>query len=141
MLPLFAYGTLLPGEVRWGFLAPFVLDHGSDDTVRGDLFDTGQGFPAAVFASAAVTGGGGAGDERDGVVCGRVVHGRVFRFAEADGDEALRVLDDVEGAADGGYRRIEVVTGSGVRCWAYEYGGGLDLVPIPGGSWVDRLSA
>jgi gamma-glutamylcyclotransferase (GGCT)/AIG2-like uncharacterized protein YtfP len=51
---------------------------------------------------------------------------------------ALADLDEVEGAVDGAYRRVEVVTGAGVRAWAYEYGGGLELVEIVGGSWLAR---
>lgn len=124
ILPLFAYGTLLPGEIRWPFLAPFAVDKGVADTACGLLFDTGQGFPAAVFgvSSSAATSR---------------VHGRVFTLVPARYDDALLALDDVEGAADGGYRRVRITTGSGAQAWAYEYGGGLELVEIPGGSWLD----
>lgn len=124
-LPLFAYGTLLPGDVRWPFLAPFAVDHGDGDTVCGRLFDTGRGYPAAVF------------DETLPAASG-LVHGRVFRLVVDRYADALAALDEVEAAADGEYRRIQVRTGSGVVAWAYEYGGGLELVEIPGGSWPDR---
>lgn len=117
---LFAYGTLLPGEVRWQFLQPFVVDEGMPDVVGGALFDTGLGFPAAVFDGSAV------------------VHGRVFSLVIDRRDEALALLDEVEGAVDGGYRRRVVTTAAGRRAWAYEYGSGLDLSPIVSGRWSDR---
>jgi gamma-glutamylcyclotransferase (GGCT)/AIG2-like uncharacterized protein YtfP len=120
MLPLFAYGTLLPGEVRWPVLAPYVVDEGVADTAGGRLFDTGVGYPAALF------------DGRS------TIHGRVFTLRVECYDDALVALDEVEGAVDGAYRRVEVVVGSGLRAWAYEYGGGLDLVEIAGGSWIAR---
>lgn len=118
MLPLFAYGTLLPGEVRWPILAPYVVDEGVADTTGGRLFDTGVGYPAARF---------------DG---GATIHGRVFTFRADRYEEALEALDEVEGAVEGAYRRLEITTASSVRAWAYEYGGGLELVEIPGGSWL-----
>ncbi len=114
---LFAYGTLLPGDARWHFLQPFVIDEGTPDHVMGQLFDTGEGYPAAVFGS------------------GDVIHGRVFGFVAERLDEALVVLDEVEGAVAGDYRRVEVVTHGGHTAWAYAYGGGLRLAPIAGGSW------
>ena len=118
--PLFAYGTLLPGEVRWPALAPYVVDDGVSDTVGGRLFDTGLGYPAALF------------DGRS------IIHGRVFVMRADRYGDALADLDEVEGAVDGAYRRVEVTTAAGVRAWAYEYGGGLELVEIVGGSWVTR---
>ena len=50
---LFVYGTLRPGEVRWHHLQPYVVDDGVDDTAAGHLFDTGLGYPAALFAEGA----------------------------------------------------------------------------------------
>ncbi len=115
---LFAYGTLLPGDARWGFLQPFAVDKGTPDSADGQLYDTGEGYPAAVFDAAAV------------------VHGRVFQFATDRLDEALSVLDEVEGAVAGDYRRVEILTHGGYIAWAYAYGGGLRLAPILDGSWV-----
>lgn len=117
---LFVYGTLRPGDVRWSFLEPFVVDEGVDDTVDGALFDTGLGYPAAVFDGA-----------------GTIV-GRTYRLALDRLDEALAVLDEEEDTVGGLYRRIEVTTGSGVRAWAYAYGDGLTLTPIPSGDWFTR---
>ncbi|MCX6519243.1 MAG: gamma-glutamylcyclotransferase [Actinobacteria bacterium] len=118
---LFAYGTLLPGDVRWHFLQRFVTDEGLVDRADGRLFDTGEGYPAAVF---------GAG------IPASVIHGRVFTLLAELVDEALATLDDVEGAVAGDYRRVEIVTHEGRSAWAYAYGGGLTLAPIEGGSWA-----
>ncbi len=117
---LFAYGTLLPGEPRWHFLQPFVVDEGRTASVAGTLFDTGEGYPAALFGA-------------DGVI-----HGRVFDLLEARHAEALAVLDAVEGGVEGGYQRVVVTTADDESVWAYAYGGGLRLTPIEGGSWVLR---
>lgn len=117
---LFVYGTLRPGDVRWHLLEPFVVDDGHPDTVPGTVHDTGLGYPAAVFDAHAT------------------IRGRTYRLATDRIDEALRVLDAEESSVPGGYTRVEVVTGAGVRAWAYEYGGGLDLTEIVGGDWLTR---
>ena len=123
---MFVYGTLLPGEVRWQFLDPHVTGDGVPDHVPGVLYDTGVGYPAAVFG-------------RDGDDVGTIV-GMVFELREESLAAALAHLDEIEGAVAGLYRRVEVTTASGARAWAYEYGGGLELVPITGGSWRDRYA-
>lgn len=117
---LFVYGTLQPGEVRWPMLAPFALDGGIADTAAGRLFDTGLDYPAAIF------------DDSGTII------GRTFRLRADSLHDALAVLDDEEGAVDGLYRRVTVVTGRGTIAWAYAYGGGLELTPIPSGDWLDR---
>ena len=120
MSHLFVYGTLLPGEGRWKFLAPFVTDEGEPDTASGALFDTGLGDPAARF-----------GEPHESV-------GRTFTLVGETVDDALARLDEIEGAVAGLYRRTEVVTGRGVTAWAYEYGDGLALERIASGSWLHR---
>ena len=121
---LFVYGTLLPAQSRWHFLAPWLPDEhtGAVDRVAGRLFDTGQGYPAAVFG----------GDE--------AIHGRVMWLRPDDLEAALAQLDEVEGAVAGDYRRVVVSTEGGRDAWAYEYGGGLALEPISDGSWLGHLS-
>ena len=119
---LFAYGTLLPGEPRWHHLRAYVTDEGEVDQVVGELFDTGEGYPAAVFDG-----------HHDGVI-----HGRVFRIVTSSRDVALEALDEVEGAVDGLYHRVVCTTAGGRRAWAYQYGGGLTLRPIVSGSWLER---
>ncbi|MFP5486853.1 MAG: gamma-glutamylcyclotransferase [Acidimicrobiia bacterium] len=118
---LFVYGTLRPGDVRWPLLEPWVVDVGVDDTVPGLLFDTGLGYPAAVF-----------GDE------GTIV-GRTYALRAGTIDEALHRIDDEEDTVLGLYRRVEVLTGRGRRAWAYQYGTGLELTPIPSGDWFQYV--
>ncbi len=117
---LFVYGTLRPGDVRWPLLAPFVMDDGVDDAVRGELFDTGLDYPAAVFGR------------------GAAIVGRTYRLRADRLDEALAVLDVEEDTVLGLYHRVEVVTSAGVRAWAYQYGDGLELTPIVSGDWFSR---
>ena len=86
---LFVYGTLQPGDVRWPFLAPYVADDGVPDAVDGRVYDTGRGYPAAIFG-------------RDG-------HDRrphVRGCATDRLDEALPVLDEEESSVEGGYVRV-----------------------------------
>jgi gamma-glutamylcyclotransferase (GGCT)/AIG2-like uncharacterized protein YtfP len=117
---LFVYGTLRPGDVRWPLLEPFVTGSGVTDTASGRLYDTGLDYPAAVFGG-------------EGTVIGRTYRLRTDRL-----DEALAVLDEEEDTVLGLYRRIDVVTGGGVRAWAYQYGDGLELTPIESGDWFLR---
>lgn len=117
---LFVYGTLRPGEVRWQFLAPFVVDGGADDAVPGTLYDTGHGYPAARF-------------DGNGVITGRLYELRRDRL-----DEALALLDDVEAAVLHLFERIEVTTLTGTTAWAYEYAGDDELVEILSGNWLGR---
>jgi gamma-glutamylcyclotransferase (GGCT)/AIG2-like uncharacterized protein YtfP len=119
---LFVYGTLRRGDVRWSFLEPYVHDDGIDDTVQGRLFDTGLGYPAAVFDASAVT----------------TITGRTYHLVAERLDAALAVLDDEEDTVLGLYRRVIVTTGSGRRAWAYAYGSGLELRPIDSGDWFAR---
>ncbi len=114
---LFVYGTLRPGDVRWHFLEPFVVDGGWSDTVAGRLFDTGFDYPAAVF-----------GD-------GGTIHGHTIALLEGSLARALEVLDEVEGIVDGEYSRVIVRTARGVDAWAYASGTNLDLTPIASGDW------
>lgn len=127
---LFVYGTLRPGEVRWHHLAPFVADAGVDATVPGELYDTGRGYPAAVFRA-----GGGA----CGVIGSGFVRGRVYGLAPQRMDEGLDHLDEVEGAVGGLYHRVVVHTSVGPAAWAYECGDeGLLARRIESGDWLDR---
>ena len=117
---LFVYGTLQPGDVRWPVLAPFAADDGVADAARGRVFDTGEGYPAAVFDQA-------------GTIVGRTYRLRADRL-----DAALAALDEEEFSVPGGYRRVVVTTAAGTTAWAYEYGSGLELTPIDSGSWLTR---
>ncbi len=115
---LFVYGTLMPGRLRWPILAPFADDH-RPAVVSGRLYDSGNGWPVAVFGT-------------DGEVPGVLV--------ELDPelvDVALPILDDVEDTATDLLRRIEVVTADGERAWAYHCTQAVDgLTPIE--RWLEQ---
>lgn len=120
---LFVYGTLRPGDVRWPLLQSFVVDEGWPDTIEGRLFDTGLDYPAAILDDRAEPGG--------------TIIGQTYALlAESLGD-CLGLLDAEEGTVAGCYRRVVVTTARGVNAYVYEYGGGLELVPIHGGDWFD----
>jgi gamma-glutamylcyclotransferase (GGCT)/AIG2-like uncharacterized protein YtfP len=115
---LFVYGTLRPGQQRWPFLAPFVIDEGHDDSASGVLFDTGNDYPAARF-------------DRPGAIRGRVYSLHPDRL-----DEALQLLDEVEGAVVDLFRRVPITTSTGNEAWAYEYCGETQFVEITSGDWL-----
>lgn len=103
---LFVYGTLQPGQPRWPALAGFVL-HGGNGcrvTVTGTLYDTGYGWPAAIF-------GGGVDDHIPGIV---------LRLAPGTVDEGLAALDLIEGVGARLFERVAVEI-DGYRCWAYQW--------------------
>lgn len=114
---VFVYGTLRPGDLRWRFLAPFVVDDGWLDSVPGQLFDTGLDYPAAMFNEA-----------------GTII-GHTFGLIDESSGRALEVLDEIEGVVDGGFARVMVRTGRGVDAWAYAGGAGLELTFIESGDW------
>lgn len=119
---LFVYGSLLPGTLSWSILQPFVLGHGQSDSVLGELFDTGLGYPAARFADGASS----------------CVAGRVFELIRERRGEALAVLDEFEDVASGLYHRVLVTTTGGAFAWAYEAGCEFELVQIQSGDWLNR---
>lgn len=121
---LFVYGTLRPGDVRWALLSPFVEGEGVPDRVRGRLYDTGLGYPAAVFGGA-----------------DHLIVGRTFTLWADRRERALASLDAEEGTVAGLFRRVAVTTERGVDVWAYAYGDGLALTPIASGDWFDRVPA
>ena len=117
---IFCYGTLLPGQERWQFLAPFVVAHETDQ-IAGRLYDTGLGYPAAFF-------------DRVGVI-----HGVRFRLDPARLHEALTLLDEIEGAGEGMYHRVAAVTAMGVQVYAYQYGAeDAGLTALVDGNWLAR---
>jgi gamma-glutamylcyclotransferase (GGCT)/AIG2-like uncharacterized protein YtfP len=116
---LFVYGTLRPGQQRWPFLEPYVVDEGHDATVTGALYDTGNNYPAARF-------------DRAGTI-----HGRVFPLHVKRLDEALELLDEVEGAVIDLFRRVAVTTSTDIEAWAYDYCGETIFPVISSGDWLD----
>lgn len=103
---LFVYGTLKPGESRWPSLAAFTRGRGSAAAVSGTLYDSGRGWPAAVFAS-------GSGAQVPGIVVS-LEHDLL--------DAALARLDEIEGVDRGLFHRV-VVDVDGRQCWAYHWPG------------------
>lgn len=112
---LFVYGTLMPGHEAW----PIIEQHAATTdatTVRGRLFDTGAGYPAAVF------------DADDVAIAGTAVTLHAARAAAA-----LEALDRYEGRE---YRRIVVHDGHG-PLYAYEWIAERDrLIELPSGCWT-----
>jgi gamma-glutamylcyclotransferase (GGCT)/AIG2-like uncharacterized protein YtfP len=104
---LFVYGTLMPGRLRWPMLAPFASGH-RPAAVSGRLYDSGHGWPVAVFGG-------------DGVIPGVLVDLDPARI-----DEALPTIDEVEDTATDLLRRIEVTTCDGDTAWAYHYPRSVD---------------
>ena len=118
---LFVYGTLMTGHCRWPVLEPFV-EGGETGAVRsevtGRLYDTGRDYPAARF-------------DQPGLI-----HGQVFALRSARADEALGVIDRVEGGVEGAYHRIEVRTSEGLSVWAYQFGGSTEGLVDLNGRWT-----
>lgn len=108
-------------------LSPFIVDHGWDDAVEGELFDTGFGYPGATFAVTA--------PEQTSTP---LVIGRTVQLLEHSLHLALEVLDREEDTVEGLYRRVAVTTRSGTRAWAYEWAAAGDLVRIDSGDWCRR---
>lgn len=102
------YGTLMPGRLRWPILEPFATRH-RDAHVRGTIYDSGAGWPVAVFA------------DGDADVPGVLVELDPARLAEA-----LAILDEVEGTASDTLRRIVVTTTDGTDAWAYHHPSSVD---------------
>jgi gamma-glutamylcyclotransferase (GGCT)/AIG2-like uncharacterized protein YtfP len=118
---LFVYGTLQPGDERWPVLAPYVDGSATADAVTGQLFDTGAGYPAALFGSHGT------------------IHGLLYTLLTDTLAEALEALDHAESSVTGIFQRVTVDTHGGAQAWAYEFGGGLELTPIPSGRWRERV--
>jgi gamma-glutamylcyclotransferase (GGCT)/AIG2-like uncharacterized protein YtfP len=97
---VFVYGTLMPGQNRWSALAEWTEGTASHDHITGQLFDTGNGYPAATIGSAGL------------------IPGFTVPLAAESLSRALDALDEIEGTSIGLYRRVEVMTAEQVRAWA-----------------------
>ena len=118
---LFVYGTLAPGRDAWPVLAPWTTGTPHEDRVAGTLYDTGRGYPAAVFAPADAGAAEGA------------VHGYVVELDAARAAEALATLDRYEG---GEYERVTVRTAGDVPVATYAWIAPLTTCrPVAGGRW------
>jgi gamma-glutamylcyclotransferase (GGCT)/AIG2-like uncharacterized protein YtfP len=99
---LFAYGTLMPGRLRWPLVAADVVDR-RPATIAGTLYDTGRGYPALVLDA-----GGDAG----------AVEGWLLGFADEHAAAVLAGLDEVEGPS---YGRARVTAADGTEAVTYRY--------------------
>jgi gamma-glutamylcyclotransferase (GGCT)/AIG2-like uncharacterized protein YtfP len=109
---LFVYGTLGPEQEARSLIAPHVMRHRAN-AVPGVLYDTGRGYPGAVF---------GAGTD--------LVRGWCCELADPP-------LDDLDAFEGDEYERITVSCTDGTEALAYQWIGPLGgCVVVPGGRWV-----
>ena len=131
LLPVFVYGTLLPGERNVQVAArggPFTARPATLAGFR--LFDLRpDGYPGIVPGEA-----------------GDLVHGAALTYAPADWDRALTLLDELEGVAETPplYTRqrvrLTLEGGEEVEGWTYVYAlserlGQVGATLLPGGDW------
>jgi gamma-glutamylcyclotransferase (GGCT)/AIG2-like uncharacterized protein YtfP len=118
MTRLFVYGTLAPGREAWSVLERWSTGVHQPAAVRGRLFDTGRGYPAATFDGSA-----------PGLVYGTIVELDPDRLAAA-----WPALDRYEGDE---YERIVVRTENGVETQTYAWIAALDRCrAVAGGRWA-----
>jgi len=123
---IFIYGTLIPGQQRWKYLAEFVAAT-EPDTTAGLLYDTHLDYPAARF------------DATNSIQ--QLIHGQLITIHRERLDDCLVLLDEVESVVTGLYHRVVIETGSGHHAWSYQYGKGIDdLELIESGSWLDHVN-
>jgi gamma-glutamylcyclotransferase (GGCT)/AIG2-like uncharacterized protein YtfP len=101
---LFVYGTLMPGHLRWGVLEPHAVGW-RPAAAEGRLYDTGEGWPAAVFVP---------GDD--------LVRGWAVDLRPEVTEAVLAHLDEVEGVEEGLFTRVEVALLGGEVAVTYEMG-------------------
>lgn len=127
---LFVYGTLMPGHLRWRMLAAHALDQ-RPATVPGTLYDTGQGWPAAVFGRTPTQ---------------TRVPGWVVWFSADDLAGLLPGLDEMEGigpvpdAAVDPYVRIRVPIDSVTEAWGW-HATRIRSAWRPIDAWLDQPEA
>lgn len=96
------YGTLMPGHLRWPVLEPHALSYWPAAS-EGVLYDTGDGWPAAVFRP---------GDE--------VVRGWAVDLLPERAELVLAHLDEVEDIESELFRRVRIGLLAGEPSWSYE---------------------
>jgi gamma-glutamylcyclotransferase (GGCT)/AIG2-like uncharacterized protein YtfP len=116
---LFVYGTLLPGHLRWPLIEPYA-DATAPARVRGRLYDTGRGFPAARFDLAT------AADPQH-------IDGVVVTFLDERRDEAWAVVEAIEGDL---YDRVPIVTTDGLAVESFAWSGPVDGLRPLGAAWT-----
>jgi gamma-glutamylcyclotransferase (GGCT)/AIG2-like uncharacterized protein YtfP len=110
---LFVYGTLMPGQRAWSTLAPHAV-RTWETTVAGRIYDTGRGYPAAVFDE---------GDERVAGWCCELVGAPIAQLDDWEGEE---------------YERIVVLTGDGAEAQTYHWRAPVNgFRHLPDGRWPE----
>jgi gamma-glutamylcyclotransferase (GGCT)/AIG2-like uncharacterized protein YtfP len=108
---MFVYGTLAPGQRAWPLIARYVTQR-TENAVPGTLYDTGRGYPGAVFTP---------GDD--------LVRGWCCTLA----DPPLADLDAFEGDE---YERVTVRCIDGTEAIAYHWTASLvGCCPVTNGRW------
>lgn len=102
---IFVYGTLLRGEPGSRFMHDCELS--GEFEVPGRLFDTGKGYPAALFDTALK----------------ETVYGELYVMEDAV--TKLRELDVVEGTGNGLFKRVRI-NQDGIEFYSFEPGGLLE---------------
>jgi gamma-glutamylcyclotransferase (GGCT)/AIG2-like uncharacterized protein YtfP len=111
---VFVYGTLKPGRSRWHLLEPFAEPGTCEATVPGRLWQTPYGWPAMT-------------DGTD------PVPGVVVPLRQGDVEDALSLLDEIEGVGTGLFRREEVTVSGVPVCWTYRWPTSTeDFEPVDG---------
>ncbi len=100
-VPLFLFGTLMPGELYYSRIAYAVAWYEPAAT-RGILYDTGVGYPAALFG----------GQE--------TIRGFVVHLRQSLSDEVLAEIDKLEDEGNE-TRRVRVRVLDGLEVFAYEW--------------------
>lgn len=121
---IFVYGTFLRGECRHHVVQGYAF-HGERE-VRGILYDTGYGYPAAVFNPQLQTS----------------VRGELYGFPAGSEKEFMERMDKIEGVDFGLFERREVHLNGDVF-YAYEAGAELrrqlkEYQKIVSGYWKKR---
>ncbi len=111
---VFVYGTTMPGHLRYQHIEGFVAE-ATRDTVSGRLYDSGAGYPAAIFGAALGT-----------------IEGYLLRLRPDRAHEALRALTEMEA---GLFHPATVTTGGGAEATAYEWIGSTQGLPPLTGMW------
>lgn len=112
---VFVYGSLKPGRSRWMHLEPFAAATEVAE-VRGQLWQSPWDWPALT--------------EGD-----RAVPGVLVTLDPAHVDEALHVLDGIEGVDAGLFERDRTTTTGGTECWIYTWPGETDEFTAIDGPW------
>lgn len=109
---VFVYGTLMPGQARWPALAGYADPDRPPIRAHtwGLLYDTGWGWPAAVFGRG---------------IDSWLIAGFVVALDPGREPQALAKLDEIEGVDHQLFQRIPASAGGSV-CWAYHWPGHTD---------------